>query len=44
MIAGTHHIASGPPAFVPGYPEIVDGWLRAHFAREIALAGDQNGS
>ena len=37
-IAGTHHqiYSGGPPPYVPGYLDMVDGWLRAHQTAAIA--------
>jgi alpha-beta hydrolase superfamily lysophospholipase len=31
-VAGTHHHGGAPPAFVPGYLEIVDAWAISHLA------------
>jgi dienelactone hydrolase len=31
-VAGTHHHGGAPPAFVPGYLELVDAWTASHLA------------
>jgi pimeloyl-ACP methyl ester carboxylesterase len=30
VVEGTHHVGGAPQTFVPGYPELVDAWLRTH--------------
>jgi pimeloyl-ACP methyl ester carboxylesterase len=30
VVEGTHHVGGGPQSYVPGYLNILDGWLRLH--------------